>query len=205
MSQRDSTPIDLTSFIKSNQPVISVLGVFIALTVFSSQLGQGILPRLLSASCLAVAFLVGLLLIGRTKDHVSGAVVLFKVLLGLIMFQVLLYWLWIVGTAPEMAGAVTIIAILALLDGYFSVNERLSHAVVRYFKLGNGRAVVMRVVIGVVLLYCGVLASQLLWVEVRTLGRLVDSWIQPERTMGKETRYYELPDTLAAKSRARPK
>lgn len=90
------TPVTLTAFIKDNQPVITVIGVFTALTVFSQNIGSGRGAAFLAASFLTVSLLLWIELASVFPENRTWRLSVFGSIMLYCAVYALFYWLILV-------------------------------------------------------------------------------------------------------------
>ena len=90
---KDQPLLSLKEFIEQNHKIISSIGIFIALTVFSSNLKSTYFSIGLSFLFLLLTTMIWIELIGQFPKHGSNLLGWFEAILGITFFALIGYWI----------------------------------------------------------------------------------------------------------------
>ena len=98
--------ITLGEFIEENERLITVLGVFIALTIFSINLAANFIGQMLAFAFISMTVLVFFEIYWRLPDRrMHWTLILFRALMGTAFFFFIFYWLSFLASETTMLGA----------------------------------------------------------------------------------------------------
>jgi len=177
---KDISPDELTlgQFVEDNHKILSVLGIFTALSVFSSNLALKPLGGFLSLLFLTLTVLIWLEVWQRFPSK-SGSARLswFENILSVTIFLVIFYWLLEFRRIAPRDGLTTLLTLVAL--GVVSSTFKRFNVFNRLFRAQPGKLKWLRSIFGIVLI-AGVLyaSSRLSGVLAPPLGRFLDAALQ---------------------------
>jgi hypothetical protein len=135
-SQTDETPkMTLGEFIETNHKLLSTLGIFIALIVFSINLPDNFFGNMISFLLLAIIFLIWIEVFRRLPKSKEWSLEVFHNLLFLVLFLLILYWIiYYREIWNAYLGAVLIFPIMTFLCWIISRYRKLQIVLQKFSK-----------------------------------------------------------------------
>jgi len=144
------TPPTLFQYIEENHKLITTLGVFTALTLFSRQIANGTFANLLSVLSLTLSLIIWLELSGRFPSKMGTArLYWFESVLGFTVMTLTVYWFLSTRSVfPWLTLVLTFIGTSYLLSAIAKRHDLFN----RLFKAHPGQRKGLRYVLGIILL-----------------------------------------------------
>jgi small-conductance mechanosensitive channel len=146
-------PLSLADFIEANHKLITVLGVFTAITAFSGSLPIQPFAQAISALFLTLTLLVWLELWGRFPSSVATwTMYWFESILGLAMLALVAYWVFSIRSVfPPFV----VLLVFMLVTGGFSYLLKRFDVFNRTFRTRPGGRRFLRYLVGILILGLG--------------------------------------------------